>query len=139
MANRCLIRTAMLVAAVAGCLLNPAPRVAAAELPGGAGDVRGPVIKVVASEAASQFVPLGIGKSVVIDFPRDIKDVLVADPKIANAVIRSTRRAYIIGGAVGQTSVSSSTRMVRRSADSTSPSPATLTACGQRSSRRCRR
>ena len=105
MANRCLIRTAMLVAAVAGCLLNPAPRVAAAELPGGAGDVRGPVIKVVASEAASQFVPLGIGKSVVIDFPRDIKDVLVADPKIANAVIRSTRRAYIIGGAVGQTSV----------------------------------
>ncbi len=41
----------------------------------------------------------------VVDFPRDIKDVLVGDPKIANAVIRSTRRAYIIGAAVGQTSV----------------------------------
>ena len=62
-------------------------------------------INVVASEAASQFVPLGVGKSVVIDFPRDIKDVLVGDPKIANAVIRSTRRAYIIGATVGQTSV----------------------------------
>jgi pilus assembly protein CpaC len=48
---------------------------------------------------------LGIGKSVVIDLPRDIKDVLVADPKIANAVIRSAQRAYIIGAAVGQTNV----------------------------------
>jgi pilus assembly protein CpaC len=63
------------------------------------------VIKVVGSEASSQFVSLGVGKSVVIDLPRDIKDVLVADPKFANAVIRSTRRAYIIGASVGQTSV----------------------------------
>ena len=37
--------------------------------------------------------------------PRDMKDVLVADPKIANAVIRSSRRAYVIGVARGQTSI----------------------------------
>jgi pilus assembly protein CpaC len=48
---------------------------------------------------------LGVGKSVVIDLPRDVKDVLVADPKIANAVIRSAQRAYIIGAAVGQTTI----------------------------------
>jgi pilus assembly protein CpaC len=41
----------------------------------------------------------------VIDLPRDIKDVLVADPKIANAVVRSAQRAYIIGAAVGQTNI----------------------------------
>jgi pilus assembly protein CpaC len=41
----------------------------------------------------------------VLDLPRDVKDVLVADPKIANAVIRSSRRAYLIGSAVGQTNV----------------------------------
>jgi pilus assembly protein CpaC len=35
----------------------------------------------------------------------DIKDVLVADPKVANAVIRSSRRVYIIGVAVGQTNI----------------------------------
>src|SRR5262249_53887294 len=52
-----------------------------------------------------QFVSLGIGKSVVIDLPRDVKDVLVGDPNFANAVIRSSRRAYIIGVKVGQTSV----------------------------------
>ena len=50
-------------------------------------------------------MPLGIGKSVVVDVPRDIKDVLVADPKIANAVVRTSRRAYLIGAAIGQTSV----------------------------------
>jgi pilus assembly protein CpaC len=53
----------------------------------------------------AQFLALGIGKSIVIDLPRDIKDVLVADPKIANAVVRSSQRAYIIGAAVGQTNI----------------------------------
>ena len=55
--------------------------------------------------ARCAFLALGIGKSVVIDLPRDIKDVLVADPKIANAVVRSPQRAYIIGETVGQTNV----------------------------------
>jgi pilus assembly protein CpaC len=53
----------------------------------------------------ARFLALGVGKSVVIDLPRDIKDVLVADPKIANAVVRSAQRAYIIGAAVGQTNI----------------------------------
>ncbi|MBW7968013.1 type II and III secretion system protein family protein [Bradyrhizobium sp. BR 10289] len=48
---------------------------------------------------------LGVGKSFVVDLPRDVKDVLVADPKIANVVLRSTQRAYVIGVAVGQTNV----------------------------------
>ena len=41
----------------------------------------------------------------IIDLPRDAKDVLVADPLIANAVVRSARRAYMIGVKVGQTSI----------------------------------
>ena len=53
----------------------------------------------------ARFMALGIGKSVVIALPRDIKDVLVADPKIANAVVRSAQRAYIIGATVGQTNI----------------------------------
>ena len=53
----------------------------------------------------ARFLSLGVGKSIVIDLPRDIKDVLVADPKIANAVVRSAQRAYIIGAAVGQTNI----------------------------------
>jgi len=69
------------------------------------GDPQGPPISVAASDFGSQAVALGVGKSVVIDLPRDIKDVLVADPTIANAVVRSSRRAYIIGAKVGQTNV----------------------------------
>ena len=53
----------------------------------------------------TRFLSLGIGKSTIIDLPRDAKDVLVADPKIANAVIRSPQRAYIIGSGIGQTNV----------------------------------
>ncbi len=98
MAIRTSIRAAALTALVACTGLTPANPVAAA-------DARVPVIKVAASEATSRFVPLGIGKSVAIDLPADIKDVLVADPKIANAVIRSSRRVYMIGVAIGQTNI----------------------------------
>ena len=63
------------------------------------------VAALAAGEETARFVALGIGKSVVIDLPVDVKDVLVADPKIANAVVRSARRAYLIGVAVGQTNV----------------------------------
>jgi pilus assembly protein CpaC len=93
-----LIRIAMTAAfGVLGCL-SAAGAAAAA-------DTHVPVVTAVSSDIRSQFMPLGIGKSVVIDLPRDIKDVLVADPKIANAVVRSARRAYVIGAAVGQTSL----------------------------------
>jgi pilus assembly protein CpaC len=73
--------------------------------PVNAADVTTPAIQVVGSDSNSRFVPLGVGKSIVVDLPNDIKDVLVADPKIANAVVRSSRRAYLIGVAVGQTNI----------------------------------
>jgi pilus assembly protein CpaC len=76
----------------------------ASDPPGIGAQSSGPV-QVVGSDSSSRFVQLGIGKSVVIDLPRDIKDVLVSEPKFANAVVRSTRRAYLIGVAVGQTNI----------------------------------
>jgi pilus assembly protein CpaC len=53
----------------------------------------------------TRFLSLGIGKSVVLDLPRDVKDVLVANPKVANAVVHSSQRAYVIGAEVGQTNI----------------------------------
>ena len=70
-----------------------------------AGDYRVAAPMAADGQMNARFLPLGIGKSVVVDLPRDIKDVLVADPKIANAVVRSAQRAYIIGAAVGQTNI----------------------------------
>jgi pilus assembly protein CpaC len=68
-------------------------------------DGRTPVIQTTGNESGSRFVSLGVGKSIIVDLPRDTKDVLVANPQIANAVVRSARRAYLIGVAVGQTNV----------------------------------
>ena len=99
MGNSTLIRITLLIAVLIAFGLAATGRAPAAD------SRTPPVIQLVGSDASSRFVPLGIGKSVVIDLPRDIKDVLVADPKIANAVIRSSRRAYIIGATVGQTNV----------------------------------
>jgi pilus assembly protein CpaC len=59
----------------------------------------------VRSEETTRPISLGVGKSIVVDVPGEIKDVLVANPKVANAVVRTSQRAYLIGVAVGQTNV----------------------------------
>ena len=100
-------------------------------------DVPTSVVRVAASEATSRFIPLGVGKSVAIDLPEDIKDVLVADPTVANAVVRTARRVYMIGVKEGQTNIFS-TRRAGRSPASTSQSPATSTASARPSGRRSR-
>src|SRR5258708_5578265 len=98
MANSPLIRIALLAAVIAAFGFAATGRAPASE-------AQLSVIRLVSGDVNSRFVPLGVGKSVVIDLPRDVKDVLVADPLTANAVIRSARRAYIIGVKVGQTNV----------------------------------
>ena len=99
LAMRTLLVRALSFSAAAALVLNPAltPVVAA--------DYRATAPVAADGQMNARFLALGIGKSVVIDLPRDIKDVLVADPKIANAVVRSAQRAYIIGAAVGQTNI----------------------------------
>jgi pilus assembly protein CpaC len=53
--------------------------------------------------AVSRHLLLGLNKSAVIDLPVDAADVLVSNPEVANAVIRSSRKAFIIGAEAGQT------------------------------------
>ena len=62
-------------------------------------------VRVTSSDNTSRFMALGVSKSVVIDTPADIQQVLIADPGVVNAVVRSKRRAYLIGAALGQTNV----------------------------------
>ncbi|MBV1700027.1 MAG: type II and III secretion system protein family protein [Hyphomicrobiales bacterium] len=91
------------VACLVGSACAPGGAAHAAELR--TGQPPSQPIVVAAGDYTSRFLPLGKGKSVVIDLPRDIKDVLVADPKIANAVIRSSRRAYIVAVSAGATNI----------------------------------
>jgi pilus assembly protein CpaC len=98
-AMRTVAARTLLLSAVAALTLGPLLPVFAAEAE------KDPVTTSALGSVKMRFLSLGIGKSVIVDLPRDVKDVLVADPKIANAVVRSSQRAYIIGGAVGQTNV----------------------------------
>jgi pilus assembly protein CpaC len=109
LAMRALMASALSFSAVAALTLNPVltPAMAADEPVAAPVGEQAPIMSPVATVGSTKvrFLALGIGKSVIIDLPREVKDVLVADPKIANAVVRSAQRAYIIGAAVGQTNV----------------------------------
>jgi pilus assembly protein CpaC len=96
--TRTLLLRALSVSAVAASMLLPSLA------PVAASDHASASVAATGS-VKTRFLSLGVGKSVVVDLSHDIKDVLVADPKIANAVIHSAQRAYIIGAAVGQTNV----------------------------------
>jgi pilus assembly protein CpaC len=63
------------------------------------------VVVISASSASVQSVKVGLNKSLVIDLPRDARDILVSNPVIADAVIRTPRRIYVTGVQVGQSNV----------------------------------
>jgi len=48
---------------------------------------------------------LGLNKALVVDLPSDAHDILVADPSMADAVTRTSRRIYLFGKTVGQTNI----------------------------------
>jgi pilus assembly protein CpaC len=61
------------------------------------------VVRVDLTHGASQTLALPRGKSAIIELPADVRDVLVTNPGIAEAVLRSPRRIYVLGMAAGQT------------------------------------
>jgi pilus assembly protein CpaC len=86
-----------LVVAVSVAVAAPAPVFAQADL---ATDT----IRISSSadgESASLVLPLN--KAAIIDLPVDARDVLLSNPAIADAVVRTARRVYVIGRSLGQT------------------------------------
>jgi len=53
--------------------------------------------------APSRMISLPKGKSAVIELPVDARDVLVSDPKVADVVLSTPRRIYVLGVGAGQT------------------------------------
>lgn len=50
-------------------------------------------------------IRLGRNKSMLIELPRDLKDVIVSNPEIMDAVVQSANRVYLIGKKTGQANV----------------------------------
>jgi pilus assembly protein CpaC len=62
------------------------------------------VIHIIASTStAPQHISLALNKAVVIELDRDARDVLIANPQIADAVVRTPRRIFVMAMKIGQT------------------------------------
>lgn len=58
-----------------------------------------------AGPGVKKHLKLGLNKALVVELPAEAHDILVADPSLADAVTRTSRRLYLFGKAVGQTNV----------------------------------
>jgi pilus assembly protein CpaC len=64
--------------------------------------------------AAPRRVTMGVGKSMMVELPAEAGEIFVGNPAIANAVVRSARKIYIIGQSAGQTTIYAMDRQGRR-------------------------
>ena len=58
-----------------------------------------------ADENSGHFVRIGLNKSIVIRLPAQAHDVIVGNPEIVDAVVRSKNTAYLFARTVGQTNI----------------------------------
>jgi pilus assembly protein CpaC len=81
--------------------------VAAADMSGKpAGQVGSDSVLRIPGNAAfplSKRIDLGVGRSIVVQFPVPLKDVLVSDPSMLDAVVQSSDRVFLIAKRTGQT------------------------------------
>lgn len=54
---------------------------------------------------AGRILRVGVGRSVVINLGEEVRDVLVSNPEIADAVVRTSRRVFVLGNKSGQASL----------------------------------
>jgi hypothetical protein len=81
------------------CLQNPCPP------DSGPREFGSGTTPIVSDDTTSRYVALIQHKSMALDLPRDVSDVFIGNIKIANVVLRSKRRAYVIATGPGQTNV----------------------------------
>ncbi|MDE2579503.1 MAG: type II and III secretion system protein family protein [Hyphomicrobiales bacterium] len=53
----------------------------------------------------SRRITMGVGRTIIVDIPADASEIVIGDPKVANAIVRSARKLYIMGVATGQTTI----------------------------------
>lgn len=60
-------------------------------------------IHVAAGERTSaRLLRVGTGRSVVIDLAEEVADVLISNPEVADAVVRTQHRVFVLGNKTGQ-------------------------------------
>lgn len=93
-ASRALLAGAAAFAALAGLIITPA------HAQRGAYPVK---IDTGGDSAVSKSIVLPLNKAAIVDLPHAAADVLVSQPGVVDAVVRSPRRVYLLGLSVGET------------------------------------
>jgi pilus assembly protein CpaC len=89
------------LAAALGILLLAIPLTASPSLAAGPTSLR-----ISSSETGlTQHVSVGVNKSLIVDLPTDVREVIVSQPSIVSASMRSKRRAIIQGNTPGDTNI----------------------------------
>ncbi len=57
----------------------------------------------ITADQTAATVELAKGKSAIIELPADVRDLLVTNPAVADAVLRDKRRVYVVGVGEGAT------------------------------------
>lgn len=57
------------------------------------------------SSAADRRVSLPLHKSLPVELPSDVQDIVVGNPDIADVIVRSPRQVYVSGKALGDTNI----------------------------------
>src|SRR5690606_11190319 len=92
-----------LVMALCGAILAAmATASAAGAEPGGASVLR---ISARGDMLQTRSVALGAGKSMLVEFDFDLRDVLVSDPKSVDAVVQTSNRVFLIAKRRAKTNV----------------------------------
>ncbi len=61
------------------------------------------IIQIRANEALPQrrAIVVGLNKSVIIELPRELRDVVISSPETMDAVVQSSNKVYLIGKKIG--------------------------------------
>ncbi len=68
-------------------------------------DSPAPPVMAVPANAPIQKFTMAVGKSIIVDLPADASEVFVGKPEVANAVVRSARRLYVMAMGKGPTTI----------------------------------
>lgn len=61
------------------------------------------VLRVSLTDSGAQTLILTRGKSAIVELPVDVRDMLVTNPVVADAILRGPRRIYVLGTGPGVT------------------------------------
>ncbi len=87
---------ALLKGLLLAALLSATPAIAATS----------PHLRIAHSELGrTQYVEIGVNKSIIVDLPVEAGEVIVSQPNVANALMRTRTRAVIQGIAPGETNI----------------------------------